>query len=113
MSTIDRMNTLVQESTGTAFDTVTLVQEQYTQMFQTWLNVLEASRRPARELTLTAVKQAQAAQSLWFDLAQETFRTGVDNWVNLSETQLKEASENLDKVNRQVHVNSKQAEPVA
>lgn len=105
MTTIDRINTLVRESTETAFETAAFVQRQNAQLFQTWLNNVETSQSTMRDLTLRAIGQVQEAQRLWFEVAQENIRTGVENARDLTETQLKEASEQFDKASRQTKAN--------
>jgi hypothetical protein len=92
MTTIDRFNTVVRESTQTAFEAAAAVQRQNVQLFQTWIGTLEANQQIARELTLRTLGQVQEAQRLWADLVQETVRTSVENVTNLTETQLREAS---------------------
>jgi hypothetical protein len=100
MTTIDRVNSLLRESTETAFDTAALVQRQNLQLLQTWANALETNQQTFRGLTLRAIGQIQEAQRLWVDLAQESIKTGVETATNAAETGIKEASEQFEKASR-------------
>ena len=92
MTTIDRINTLVRESTETALDSAALVQRQNAELVQSWLGASEAGQKAARDLTLQGLKQTQEAQSLWVELVQESVNVGVDNVSGFDQNGLKETA---------------------
>lgn len=113
MNTFDRMNVLTRESAETALDTATFVQRQNAQLFESWLATVETSQKAARELTLKAIEQVQQAQALWFELLEETFDKGIDNVTLFTQNGLKETSETINKVSRQVKTETKPVETAA
>lgn len=107
MNTIDSLNTLSLETFQTAIDSAYLVQKQTAQLTEQWHAVLESNQKANRELATTLARQSQEAQSLWFQLFQESFRTTVDTVAKAGATQLENVSERVDRVNRQANGNAK------
>lgn len=100
-TTIDRLNTLTRESVETAFDAAHATQRQNAQLLESWLGVVETGQKTARDLTLKALQQAQQARSLWLELIQETFDTGVDTATAFAQNGLRETSETVNRTQRQ------------
>ena len=51
---------------------------------------------------MKAIEQVQQAQALWFELLEVTFDKGIDNVTLCTQNGLKETSETIKKVSRQV-----------
>jgi polyhydroxyalkanoate synthesis regulator phasin len=109
MTTVDRLNTLVRQQTETAFETAAFVQRQNAELFQNWLTIVEANQKAARDFALQTVQRAQEAQSLWVEIVQESFDTGIDNVTTFAQNGMKETSEQVEKVTRQAKADKAEA----
>lgn len=81
-STINRMNDLAVETTNTVVEGALLAQRQGVAVAQSVLNNLQQNQEANRTIATTMIKQAQEAQQLWAELAQESVRTmsSALNW---------------------------------
>ncbi|MBV9280903.1 MAG: hypothetical protein JOZ41_12545 [Chloroflexi bacterium] len=107
---VDRMSNLAVESTQTLVDAAYLAQRQSAQLLQAWLNTLDTNQKQQREIATRLVQQAQEAQQLLQQYAQESFRSTVDTFARSAQTGFQQASSNLNSAAQQANTASKRAE---
>jgi len=100
---INRFNDLAVESTHTLIDSGLNAQRQGISTLQNVLNATQESQSANREIANRVVRQSQTAQSLWFQFAQEAFRTNLDTFNHTSNQAVNNATETAEAVNKQVN----------
>ncbi|GAC1332843.1 MAG: hypothetical protein NVSMB22_25050 [Chloroflexota bacterium] len=93
MTTIDRINDLTIESTNTLLDAVLQAQSQSVTVAQSIVSTLEQNQKANRNLITSMFRQAQEAQKLWIQLAQESTRTTTETFTRLGREQVSRATE--------------------
>ena len=106
----DRINNLTVETAETWLDGASLIQKQNAAFVDAWFGAVEANQKTARDLTTRAIKQAQEAQALCFQYAQDSYRAGFEKVADLSSIGLKVAGEQVETVTRQGANNTRKAE---
>jgi len=99
----NRFNDLAVESTHTLIDSSINAQRQGISTLQNVLNATQESQSANREIANRVVRQAQTAQGLWFQFAQEAFRTNLDTFNRTSDQAVNNATETAEAVNKQVN----------
>ena len=100
---INRFNDLAVESTHTLIDSSLNAQRQGISTLKNVLNATQESQSANREIANRVVRQAQTAQSLWFQFAQEAFRTNLDTFNRTSNQAVNNATETAEAVNKQAN----------
>ncbi|MBV9282307.1 MAG: hypothetical protein JOZ41_19675 [Chloroflexi bacterium] len=106
----DRMNELVVEAAQTLMDAAYLTQRQNAQLFQAWIDVLDANRKAQREVTVSLIRQGQEGQVLLQRLAQEWFRAGVESVAQTADAAFTRARESTDGAKERVTSLSRRGE---
>lgn len=106
----DRINKLTVESTQTMLDSVYLAQRQNAALAQSYFSALEANQKTSRDLMGKAMTQAQEAQELWFQLARESYRNGVDTFTSMASFGAKQAADSVESVAKSVNNGAKKTE---
>jgi len=107
MTTFDRINDLTVESTNTLVDGLFQTQAQSVTLAQAVLNTLVQNQQTNQALATAVVRQAQEAQKLWLQLAQESARTAGDTFAQATRAQADRAGETVNNVGAETAGNGK------